>query len=158
MEKAQQAGGRRDGYLLGISAGIKASQEADESGYYKSPISAKATVSAKLSKREKIHCKKPCTFNYYYLEGRKFQYQLLQIGDNYSPLKKKDIIWFVSWTLGDLKTVLDFWKRIMSGIVSQVELIKKMHCQLWDSDQYPILFSSNQYVILCFDRVKHPRR
>ena len=52
-----------------------------------------------------------------------------------------------TWTI---KSVLDFWKRIMSGIVSQDQ--QKRKNTLWDSDEYPILCSSDQYL------VKHRRR
>ena len=45
--------------LLGIPAGMEASQAAEDTGCYTSFISAKATLSAKLSQREKLHCKKP---------------------------------------------------------------------------------------------------
>ena len=50
---------RRGRYLLGISAGMDASQAAEDTGCYTSSISAKATMSAKLSQREKLHCKNP---------------------------------------------------------------------------------------------------
>ena len=72
-----------------------------------------------------------------------------------------------------IKSVLDFWKRIMSGIVSQVQLKRKN--TLWGSDQYPMLCSSDQYALMLsniFDekwragpmsntqlvRAEHPRR
>ena len=47
---------RKKGYLLGISAaesaGLEASQAAEDTGCYTSSISAKATISAKLSQHE----------------------------------------------------------------------------------------------------------
>ena len=41
-----------------------------------------------------------------------------------------------TWTI---KSILDSWKRIMSGIISQVQ--QKRKNTLWDSDEYPILCS-----------------
>ena len=41
------------------SAGIEASQAAEDTGCCTSPISARATMSSKLSQREKLDCKKP---------------------------------------------------------------------------------------------------
>ena len=66
---------RRKGSLLGISAGIEASQAAEDTGCYTSSITAKATMSGKLSQHEKLHC----ILNFQYLEP-----SIL----NYTPLKR----------------------------------------------------------------------
>ena len=72
--------------------------------------------------------------------------------DNYSLLKKSRcnfhrvyylIRFLKTWTI---KSVLDFWKRIMSWIVSQVEL--KTENTLSNLDQYPIFCSSDQYALI----------
>ena len=45
-----------------------------------------------------------------------------------------------------INAVLDSWKTIISGIVSQVQL--KWKYKFRDSDQYPILCSSDQYALI----------
>ena len=46
-----------EGYLQGISAGIEASQAAEDTDCFTSSISAKETLSAQLSQHEILHCK-----------------------------------------------------------------------------------------------------
>ena len=81
FEKAPQAGGRGGGYLLGILAGMEASQVAEDTGCYTSSISAKATLSAKLSQREKMVRSQESW-------RLKMSTPITKYGDDHSPLKK----------------------------------------------------------------------
>ena len=173
--RTQQKKGEKDTFwpVLGISAGIEASQVAKDTGLYKSSISTKATMSAELignlSQREKLNCKKPriCRL--------KMSIPITKNGDNYSPLKKNANIHQACYLIHFLKTwtikaVLDFWKRIISGSVAQDQLKGKIHCEiqintqnslnmLWSCqtsstrnnrlDQYPILCVQSTNTILC---------
>ena len=97
-------------------------------------------MSAELSHREKLHCKKPTN-----LEDWKIQYQLLKTATNTHQSRKPRCschqVYYLIRLLKTLtiKSVLDFWKRIMSDIVRQVQQKRKIDCEIQINTQYSAL-------------------
>ena len=136
----------REKYLQDISAGIKASQAAKDTSAYTSSISAMASwqqYQPSWAKAENYIGRKQESWR------SKISIPLTKNGDNYSPLKNNAISFLKAWTIN---AVLDFWKRIMSGIVSQVQLWwKNTMCY---SDQYPIFFVARRKHTLGFSTLQ----
>ena len=128
---------------MGITAGIEASQAAEDSSRYKSSISAKAAMSGCYCQPTWANTKNTLRETKY-LESWKIRYLLLKI---LTTQEKRDeifighIVWFPR-ILGH-KSCPRFLKK---KNVSQVQLRKKN--TLWDSDQYPILCPNEQYTLI----------
>ena len=115
-----------------VSAGIEASQAAEDTGFCKSSICAKSTMSAKLSQHEKINVRNQGSWRLKILKPS------TKNGDQYSPLKKTRCNIYQVYRLicflktSTIKAVLNLWKRIMS--VKRAQLPQQYHRPNWDFD------------------------